>query len=193
MARQPLFLGSTKTVEHKYWCVLGSGAIDPSKLFQTAPKQTHCSAKAEPISYAGGASTKNVWGVQILLHRRCMREEWGYVRATTLRTPRPVKKEWEDVLQAVEQRHGDLDGPLPVSLFLTILLYFFKGNKLKQFSPCQICFDHDGKWWVVFLVFLSTFKNFHLIFSPCLIEEGKWESRLSSTWQRQDEPTITWS
>lgn len=103
--------------------------------------------------------------VQILLHR-CMREEWEHATAAAVQTPRPVKKEQEEVLQAVTQRCADLLSPLHMSLSLTILLYFFEGNKLKQFSPCQICFDDDGKWWVVFFVLLSAYKNIHLFFSP---------------------------
>jgi len=44
-----------------------------------------------------------VGGNNLLLNSSC-REEREYVRRTTLQTPRSVKKEGEEVLQALEQR-----------------------------------------------------------------------------------------
>ena len=64
-------------------------------------------AKAEPSSDGGGASgiTYLRREKKLLCNSNCSwREERKHVRETTLQTSRSVKKEWEEMLQAPEQR-----------------------------------------------------------------------------------------
>ena len=63
------------------------------------------------------------------------------------------------------------------------ILFFLICNKLNQFSPSWVFFAHDGNWWVIFLVLISTHKTFHLFFCHCLADEEEWESGLVGTWQ----------
>ena len=51
-------------------------------------------------------------------------------------------------------------------LFVNILNYFF---------PSWAWFSHDGSWWMISLSW-SQPTSFSFYFSPCLVEEGEWES-----------------
>lgn len=190
-----IFLSSIQILEHKNWCVLSSGAYvlvrqttdvafmrrhQPLQIVSAGSKTETLLSWAESISHAVGASAKICLSSANIAAQNMY--ESKNIRANPLQTPRPVKK--------APGSEAEMWWPIesPMSLFLTILLYFYKGSTLKQFYSCQISFGHhylDGKWWVVFLVLLSTYKNFHLVFLPHPNEERKWENSLSSTWQRE--------